>query len=181
MTMLSLPNLALFFALLPLSVRAQSSCSASEWVSGLCAQSGDCEGADCDPCQAKSTSYGGCFGCLALPGCAWCRHSGVCRSNATISMAYANGVPQPQCASGWEQNRCARENDHVEWQVVEEVPLRRQLLANAASAVAWLVWLAASVIGAEKAGFWKPAATEGAVLGYGMVGMLGLAVLARCI
>eukprot|EP00971_Amphidinium_carterae_P032462 639353-Amphidinium_carterae.1 len=31
-----------------------------------------------------------------------------------------------------------------------------------------------------EAGFWKPAATEGAVLGYGMVGMLGLAVLARC-
>mmetsp|Transcript_17684 Transcript_17684/g.39765 ORF Transcript_17684/g.39765 Transcript_17684/m.39765 type:complete len:321 (+) Transcript_17684:59-1021(+) len=34
MTMLSLPNLALFFALLPLSVRAQSSCSASDEIAG---------------------------------------------------------------------------------------------------------------------------------------------------
>jgi len=62
-------------------------------------------------------------------------------------------------------------------QAIEET-LGEQLLANFFVAVAWLVLLAALVVGAEKVGA-RPASSQAGVVASGFVGLGSLAFFAR--
>jgi len=86
-----------------------SGCQADGWY---CPSGTDCE--DCDPCQASIGGYGGCSHCLSIPGCSWCKSSGLCRSTAVTELFWAStGEAFAACGTGWETDTCDASNDLV--------------------------------------------------------------------